>query len=428
MRSRKHKLVAYWIAASLVLLAATGCGLSSGDMQEEIAIPSTQAGPAADLGLGPGVRPLSFGPGVKSSPRVSPSGERVAFILDGYLVEKPLYTQDFRRRTPPSEFSAEVAEWLPDESLVVLGSEEGDTKTPLTPSSLFVAQKDDSSSDDSSTVRNLSERAGAAGAAPGSQLVVTAVVASPTEESPEELLRSRLMLLWDSGDPVKIYLGHIEGYVSGLSVSPDGRGAVLAVRRNAEGQRQEGQFEVPSYQFSEGQARHVASVPNGMEVLGAPQWTQEGEMYFVAGETNEPGETAGASVPYVLYKIAPDSETPEPVRTVGEGFVATSISVSPDGNRLAVLGRRNPGSPTNLYILDLTSDTLDAATSNENMEIKTNPRDLAWSPDGRSVVLVARGAFSSPKVYDASPQSLSSAFYNLYEVPVGSPADAEFEG
>jgi hypothetical protein len=53
------------------------------------------------------------------------------------------------------------------------------------------------------------------------------------------------------------------------------------------------------------------------------------------------------------------------------------------------------------------------------MEIKTNPRDLAWTPDGRSVVLVARGALSGPKLYDAPASTLSSPFYNLYEVPVG---------
>jgi hypothetical protein len=86
---------------------------------------------------------------------------------------------------------------------------------------------------------------------------------------------------------------------------------------------------------------------------------------------------------------------------------------------LAVVGRRNPGSPTNLYVLDLASETLEAVTANENMEIKTNPRDLAWSPDGGSVVLVARGALSTPKVYDAPASTLSSAFYNLYEVPAG---------
>ena len=80
---------------------------------------------------------------------------------------------------------------------------------------------------------------------------------------------------------------------------------------------------------------------------------------------------------------------------------------------------RNPSSPTNLYILDLSSDTLEAATTNENMEIKTNPRDFSWSPDGSSVILVARSVLSGPKVYDAPANTLSSAFYNLYEVPVG---------
>jgi len=53
------------------------------------------------------------------------------------------------------------------------------------------------------------------------------------------------------------------------------------------------------------------------------------------------------------------------------------------------------------------------------MEIKTNPRDLAWSPDGQSVVLVVRSALSGPEVYDAPAETLASAFYNLYEVPVG---------
>ena len=35
------------------------------------------------------------------------------------------------------------------------------------------------------------------------------------------------------------------------------------------------------------------------------------------------------------------------------------------------------------------------------------------------MILVARGTLSGPKVYDAPANTLSSAFYNLYEVPVG---------
>ena len=106
---------------------------------------------------------------------------------------------------------------------------------------------------------------------------------------------------------------------------------------------------------------------------------------------------------------------------VGSSARRLEVSLRPHGpsiRRLAVVGRRNLGSPTNLYVLDLASDTLEAATANENMEVKTNPLDLAWSPDGNHVILVARGALSGPEVYDAPARTLSSAFYNLYEVPV----------
>jgi Tol biopolymer transport system component len=117
------------------------------------------------------------------------------------------------------------------------------------------------------------------------------------------------------------------------------------------------------------------------------------------------------------------------VRGVGEDFIAASISVSPDGSRLAVVGRRNSSSPTNLYVLDLASESLEAATTNENMEVKTNPLDLTWTPNGRSVILIARGALSGPKIYDVPAQSLSSAFYNLYEVPVTDlPVEGDPEG
>src|SRR5919202_5055661 len=198
------------LAAALTLsfvavLAPTGCGLLSEDTQEVVVIPPTPVGLTAGFGLGSGVRTLSFGPGNKSSPRVNPSGDSVAFTLDGYAVEKPLYTQDFRRRTA-SDFGAESAEWLPDGSLAVSTSESetknrGAETTPAL-SSLFVAPPDGSSN-----IRKFDERIGATGAAPGSQAVFAAVVTSPTMESSEESLSSRLMLLWGSEEPVRAYLG-----------------------------------------------------------------------------------------------------------------------------------------------------------------------------------------------------------------------------
>lgn len=215
---------------------------------------------------------------------------------------------------------------------------------------------------------------------------------------------------------MKVYLREIKGPVAGLSVSPDGRLAVLASRRDAG--RPNSRFEILTYRLSDGWGRRVARLPKGMEILGAPQWTQRG-VYFVGGEVNGTAEGGENPTTYTLYRIPEGSRGPEPVRGVGEDFVAASISVSPDGGRLAIIGRRNPGSPTNLYVLDLASDTLKAATTNESMEIKTNPRDLAWYPDGSSVVLVARGAFSGPEVYDAPAKALSAAFYSLYEVRVG---------
>jgi Tol biopolymer transport system component len=295
-------------------------------------------------------------------------------------------------------------------------------RTPPAPSSLFDVSPDSSSSGGSSDVARSIENVTAVGGVPDGGAVAAVTVAP---ESLEEQTPSRLVLLRDSEQPASVYLRSIKGYVTGLSISPDGRRAIVAVRRNASGD--EARFEVQTYEFSEGRASRVARLPAGTEILGAPQWTRRG-IHFVAGEATYSAADDRNPADYDLYRVPVGSGTPEQVHGIGEDFVAASIRVSPDGQRLAVVGRRNPGSPTNLYILDLASDTLEGATANENMEVKTNPLDLTWSPDGNHVILVARGALSRPEVYDASAQTLSSAFYNLYEVPVTNlPIEAETE-
>jgi TolB protein len=411
------------LALALVPVFA-GCGLI-GDAREGETIPPASAGTATDLGLGPGVRPLSFGPGDKGSPRVSPSGEKVAFVLDGYVAEKPHYAQTSLPRTA-SDFGAGQSEWLTDEGIAILTQQDeagaGGVRKPPAPSSLFNVRPDSSSSDGSSDVARSIENVTAVGGVPDGGAVAAVTV---TSESLEEPTPSRLVLLRDSEQPASVYLRSIKGYVTGLSISPDGRRAVVAVRRNAGGD--EARFEVQTYEFSEGRASRVARLPAGTEILGAPQWTRRG-IHFVAGEATYSAADDRNPADYDLYRVPVGSGTPEQVRGIGEDFVAASIRVSPDGQRLAVVGRRNPGSPTNLYVLDLASDTLEGATANENMEVKTNPLDLTWSPDGNHVILVARGALSGPEVYDAPAQALSSAFYNLYEVPVTNlPIEAESE-
>jgi TolB protein len=158
------------------------------------------------------------------------------------------------------------------------------------------------------------------------------------------------------------------------------------------------------------------------EILGTPQWTEQG-IYFVAGKKSTSVDSDGSEPLYHIHRVSEEGGAPEPAPGVGEDFVAASIRVSPDGGRLAVIGRLNPKSPTNLYVLDPRAKDLTTVTTNEDMEIKTGPDDLAWSPGGKSVVIVARGTPSTePEVRAAPAGSLLKDFYNLYEIPVGGTA------
>ena len=148
-------------------------------------------------------------------------------------------------------------------------------------------------------------------------------------------------------------------------------------------------------------------------------WTRQG-LYFVAGKKqNTSLDSDGTDTLYKLYRVPADGGAPEPAPGVGEDFVAANIRVSPDGGHLAVVGRLNPKSQTNLYVLDPPAKKLKALTTNEDMEIKTGPDDLTWSPNGKSVAIVARGIPSTEPERRTEPADrLLKDFYNLYEIPV----------
>ena len=391
------------LAALLSVFGAAGCGFFStaGPVEEDVIEPAVPAEASADLDLGPGVRPLSFGPGDKRSPRINPSGDRLAFVLDDYVVDKSLYAQDLRRRTAEGFFATNT-DWLSGEDLAVLGTGSGeDAGAQNEGVGLFAVHTGHSMA--ASTLA-MGVQATGAQADGGSFAAALA-----TKES--DGLTAALVRVRDGGNAAKFFPAALRGRVSGLSLSADGREAAMAFRlESGEGA---GRVELVTYRFSEGEPRRVALLDEGLEVIGAPQMTSQG-VYFVAGEEGD------EEADYALYRVPEGSEEYEPVRGVGEDFVPASITVSPDGSSLAVLGRRSTRSPTDLYILDLASNALDAVTANENMEIKTKPGDLSWSADGSQVVIVARGALPGPKVYGSPAKDLSSAFYNVYGVPVGS--------
>jgi Tol biopolymer transport system component len=395
-----------WYAAlvAAVILVFAGC---IHDDEETSIPPLSAAGGRVDPGLGPGTHALSSGPGYKASPSWSPRGDRIAFTVDGYVVDKPVNAGGVRRWST-KDFVAEEAEWTSESSLAIFG---------LAPSSVAEAGSPVGRDEASRSVYQARSREGSLDV----EEIATGILAmSPGPEGKGLIVvleigpyESRLALINDNGMVYRFYMNPIEGRVTGISLSPDGRRVALAARPP----RDLAPSELHVLDLQEGAHRRIARLNEELEIIGAPQWTERGICY-VAGKEEVSGD--GKATPlYDLFLLPAGSGTPGPAPGVGEDFVASSIQVSPSGERLAVIGRLNSNSPTNLYVLDLEAKELEDVTTNEDMEIKTGPDDLAWSPDGESVAIIARGALSEePIVHAASKGALLEDFYNLYEIPV----------
>jgi Tol biopolymer transport system component len=392
------RVAVLWVAAVFV----AGCAHT--DNEVSIA-PLVPAAGRVDPGLGPGTRALSSGPGYKGSPSWSPGGDRIAFTVDGYVVDRPADSEDLRRWTT-RDFIAEDTEWISEDTLMILGAPPP-SGTEETPSSLYRARADEDSPD----LEKVDKEVSALG--PGRGGVIFALGRGAFE--------SGLALTRGSGNVHRLYSEPIKGRVASLSLSPDDDEAVLAVR--PPGDLETSVLHV--FDLRKGKGREITRLDGNQEILGTPQWTGQ-FLYFVAGEKNTPVDGDGSELLYEIYRVPEEGGAPEPAPGVGEDFVAASIRVSPDGERLAVIGRLNPKSPTNLYVLDPLAKDLTAVTTNEDMEIKTGPDDLAWSPGGESVAVIARGTPSTePEVRAAPADRLLRDFYNLYEIPVGGPEEAQ---
>jgi TolB protein len=393
---------AKWAATlSIAAVLVAGCAHAV----EEVSIaPLVPAAGRVDPGLGPGTRVLSSGPGYKGSPSWSPKGDRIAFTVDGYVVDRPIDSEDPRRWTT-RDFIAKDAEWISENILMILGAA-APSDADDTPTSLYMAR----AVEDSLQLERVEKEVSAIG--PGRRGLIFALSRGTFE--------SGLALTRGSGKVRRLYSESIEGRVTALSLSPDGDRAALAVR--LPGDPETSGLHV--FDLRKGKGQEITRLDGNLEILGTPQWTGQ-YLYFVAGEIDPPLDGDGSEPLYEIYRVHEEGGAPEPAPGVGEDFVAASIRVSPDGERLAVIGRLNPKSPTNLYVLDPLAEDLSAVTTNEDMEIKTGPDDLAWSPGGESVTVIARGTLSTePEVRAAPAARLLADFYNLYEIPVGGPEEA----
>ena len=358
---------------------------------EELSIPPLPAAEGqVNPGLGAEARPLSSGPGYKGSPSWAPGGERVAFLMDGYVVDRAVGGGEFTRWTT-RDFVAEEAEWTGDEALTVLGATDGGS------GDLYQA-----SGEASLGVEKVASSILAVSPGPGRGQVLLALKLGHREGG---------IALLQGGRVERVYKGIVGGRITGLFPSPDGERVALSVR--PVGGRVASELHV--FDLNRGEDKKVSDLGD-RGILGAPQWTDDG-IYFVAG--SDTAVEGGEDPPYDLYRARPEPGEPEPAPGVGEDFVAGSARVSPDGERLAVVGRLNSKSPANLYVLNLATENFAAVTTNEDMEIKAGPDDLAWSPAGTSVAIVARGASTGePAVRAAPADDLLDDFYNLYEIPV----------
>ena len=393
---------AKWVAV-LSVAAVFVAGCAHADREVSIA-PLVPAAGRVDPGLGPGTRALSSGPGYKASPSWSPGGDRIAFTIDGYVVDRPTDSEDLRRWTT-RDFIAEDTEWISEDTLMIIGAAPP-SGTEKTSSSLYRAR----AYQDSLDLKKVDKEVSALG--PGRGGLIFALGRGAFE--------SGLALTRGSGNIHRLYSKSIKGRVASLSLSPDGDEVVLAVR--PPGDLETSVLHV--FDLRKGKGREITRLDGNQEILGTPQWTGQ-YLYFVAGEKNTPLDGDGSEPLYEIYHVPEEGGAPEPAPGVGEDFVAASIRVSPDGKRLAVIGRLNPTSPTNLYVLDPLAKNLTIVTTNEDMEIKTGPDDLAWSPSGKSVAVIARGTPSTEPEVRADPADrLLRDFYNLYELPVDGPEDA----
>src|SRR5215218_4590854 len=211
MLSRAGLVKRVAVLSVAAVFVAAGCAHADKDVSIEPLVP---AAGRVDPGLGPGTRALSSGPGYKASPRWSPGGDRIAFTIDGYVVDRPTDSEELRRWTT-RDFIAEDSEWISEDTLMILGAASPSGKEE-NPNSLYRARADENPLE----LEQVEKEVSAIG--PGRGVLISALGRGAFE--------SGLALMRGNGDLRRLYSESIKGRVAAFSLSPDGDEAVLAVR------------------------------------------------------------------------------------------------------------------------------------------------------------------------------------------------------
>src|ERR687893_414870 len=212
-------------SAKRVAVLSVAAVIVAGCAHKEVSIaPLVPAAGRVDPGLGPGTRVLSSGPGYKASPSWSPRGDRIAFTVDGYVVDQGLKARDVRRWTT-RDLVAEDAEWTSQSSLAIFGLASGlvtvaepSVGTDEAPRSVYWARFREGSLD----VEEVATDILAMGPGLEGEGLIVVLEVGPYE--------GRLALIHDDGAVDRFYTGLIEGRVTGISLSPGGDRVALVAR------------------------------------------------------------------------------------------------------------------------------------------------------------------------------------------------------
>ncbi|WP_162924652.1 TolB family protein [Rubrobacter indicoceani] len=412
---------AFALRVRLALIASAGFLLVGCAASEGVPLQPLPTGSGGtELRLGADVRAVSEGPGYKSSPAWSTNGERLSYVVDGYVVARPAAGASGGREPSArteADFGAQAALWETDGDLGVFGRADEES------GGVFEGVR-------TMTLYNVPEAGEPTETAGG---IISFARLSPVVQTGGVLERylvakrrgreSELSVLQGSQTP-DTYRQTIPGVVTSVSISPDETKAVLAVRTSEAGETSE--YQIKIFDLVTGSHTDLLALEPGSYIAGSPQWSSRGIHYLAGDETREssnsaPEMTTGTSATtqrLFIVRNGPDGPYGQPAPGPGSGFTASNLQLSPDGQELALIGRLRSDSPTNVYVLDLRDSSLRPLTENEDMEMKNGPNDLSWSPDGRYLAIVARGVSPTGlKVYPAPASALLEAFYNVYRVP-----------